>query len=107
MKRVIVFAISWLAVGIGLVLTGIPQSLANGWKTALYIVLFGPPIWILVETVLDGVGEVLQKVFVPKSIDSWHPVLRVAFFVIYTVTILLVIAAALHFLPGLLYENLR
>ena len=107
MKRVIVFAISWLAVGICLILTGIQQSLANGWKTALYIVLFGPPIWILVETVLDGVGEVLQKVFVPKSIDSWHPVLRVAFFVIYTVTILLVIAAALHFLPGLLYENLR
>ena len=102
MKRVIVFAISWLAVGIGLVLTGIPQSLANGWKTALYIVLFGPPIWILVETVLDGVGEVLQKVFVPKSIDSWHPVLRIAFFVIYTVTILLVISAALYFLPDLI-----
>ena len=107
MKRVIVFAISWLAFGIGLVLFGIPQSLANGWKTALYIVLFGPPIWILGGIVLGGIGEVFQKMFVPKSIDSWHPVLRIAFFVIYTVTILLVIAAALHFLPGLLYENLR
>lgn len=107
MKRVIVFAMSWLAFGIGLVLFGIPQSLANGWKTALYIVLFGPPIWILGGIVLGGIGEVFQKMFVPKSIDSWHPVLRIAFFVIYTVTILLVIAAALHFLPGLLYENLR
>ena len=107
MKRVIVFTISWLVFGFGLVFFGIPQSLGNSWKTALYIILFGPPIWLLGELALGGVGEVLQKIFVPKSVDSWHPVWRVAFFVIYTMTILFVIAAALHFLPRLLQENLH
>ena len=105
MKRVIIFAVSWLVFGFGLVLFGIPQSLANGWKTALYIVSFGPPIWLLGEFVFGGIGEGLQNIFVPKSIDNWHPVWRIAFFVIYTMTILLIIAAALYFLPRLMQEH--
>lgn len=97
MNTVFVVAASWLVLGVFLVFTGLPQSFSGGWRSALYLVLFGPPIYVLAEFVLGGIGEVFFKIFVPKSIGSWHPVLRIVFFAIYAATILLLIVVAVHY----------
>ena len=97
MKTLSVVAIVWSVAGIAMVLVGLPQSITGGWRSAIYLVLFGPPISILVDAVGEGFFEFLRWVFVPKSIDRWHPAWRVILYVFYAGVIFLMIALAAQF----------
>ena len=97
MKTISVVAFVWLMAGIAMVLMGLPQSLKGGWRSAAYLVLFGPPISILVDAVGEGLFNFLRWIFIPKSIGCWHLAWRVALYVFYAVIILGLIVIAFKF----------
>jgi len=97
MKTLSVVAIVWLVGGIALVLTGLPQSIKGGWQSVAYLVLFGPPVWFSFQVAGEIISECLHRVFVPKSIDRWHPAWRITFYVFYGCAIFLMIALAAQF----------
>ena len=72
-------ALLWLLMGIVIIFLGLPQSISQGWRQVVYIILFGPPLWVAMEVI----GEILLRTFIPKSVETWPSVWRITFYVLY------------------------
>ena len=97
MKLILGIAVIWLGLGLMLVLFGLPLSITGGWRQAAFLILFGPPIWIL----LEALGEALQKCFLPKAIDTWHPVLRICFMIFFVIAVSAAVIGAAYWIKNL------
>ena len=76
-------AVLWLLMSIVIIILGLPQSISQGWRQVAYIILFGPPLWIGME----AIGEILLGSFIPKSVETWPPLWRITFYVLYFLTL--------------------
>ena len=83
MKLLLGIAAIWLGLGLMLVLLGLPTSITGDWRQGAYLILFGPPLWIFAEAFF----EIVRHIFVPKSIETWRPIWRIMFYLLYALVL--------------------